>query len=204
MTDRTPGCSIYRFGSTAHRNTNAHGPGSVQKQMYQLDHWWWYLHKWKRPYWLPMLAACQCLSTTAYQCWQLLTCHMDHNTIIPGDYYSASLHDCVDLLNMCWMYGIQILKFSPDGRVLRIHGINKSIRKLDWARGTTMKSLQPQKFNCWYGFNFSVPVYSRSICIQQVAQSGTISELGDIQWPLYFKTTTGPRKCGLILQVVLK
>ncbi len=25
-----------------------------------------------------------------------------------------------------------------------------------------------------------------------------------LQWSLYFKTTHGPRKCGLILQVVLK
>ncbi len=77
-TDCIPGCSIYRFGSTVHRNKNAHGRGSVRNRCISLET---YLHKWKRPYWLPLLAACQCL---VYQCWWLLTCHTDHNTMQPA------------------------------------------------------------------------------------------------------------------------
>ncbi len=65
------------------------------------------------------------------------------------------------------------------------YGINKSIRKPAWARGAIVKSLQPymsNRRNRWYRFNFSVPVLGLYVyrIVQRVAQSSTISELGDV------------------------
>ncbi len=60
------------------------------------------------------------------------------------------------------------------------YGINKLIiHKPAWARGTIVKSLQPQKSNRRYRLNFSVPVVGLYVYSKWRSQARS-AKLGDI------------------------